>query len=494
MTTESGTTFYTIIPPNPMTSLVHGDHFILVPDQNSTQHVRLTVESCGGDFPVYRWVDRSRTFEPLGDDFLVEGVATGLIWNADITAFVIDAQAVNIHGFEWLIVEESTTVGKGTARLLFVNYGTGTVTCDLTNARQFSTLFIHNGGLGGVAVRANTIGSTAQIYKRGVLVTTDVALGAGETLQLASFEEDKYSLLILSADSLPPTAGADTFLALLDTPNDYADDAYKVLRVNQPEDEVEFSPGLSDRTTQETVIIQDTFLQAGPLLAGYSLGKRDNKSYAVYGGSTGTNLGAHIQLYAEDAGAPSNDMNFRTGVTNQLKFDYSFKTWDFFDNKILGQNGFTINEQKWPISPGAVGQVIVMTADNQLAYGGAGVGVFDTIIASASDELSALQVASTLTTFRAPYPLNLAYVRASLTTAPAGTDLIIDVLLNGVSLFSTPIHIDPGHTTSVTSATPSVLSTFYIPDDGELTIDVLQKGSVTAGSGLKIAVTGVKAV
>ena len=87
----------------------------------------------------------------------------------------------------------------------------------------------------------------------------------------------------------------------------------------------------------------------------------------------------------------------------------------------------------------------------------------------------------------------MAYVRASLTNAPAGTDLIIDVLLDGVSLFTTPIHIDPGETTSVTSLTQSVLGTIYIPDDGELTVDVLQIGSIASGTGLKIAVTGAKA-
>ena len=493
MATDSGTTFYTIFPENPMGSLNHGDHYVLVPDVNSTHDVRLTIDSCGGDFPVLRWLDRSREFVALGDDFLVEGVATGLIWNATLNAFVIDGQAVNIHGFEWLIVEDSTTVGKGTARLLFINYGAGTVTCDLTNGRQFSTLMIHNGGDGGVAIRADSIGATAEIYRKGILITSDVALGAGETVQFACFEEDKYTLLIVSADSLP-SGGVDTFLALTDTPNDYTDDASKVLRVNVAEDEVEFSPGLLDRTTQPTVIIEDTFTQAGPLLGGYSWGKRDNKSYAVYGGSTGINLGAHIQLFAEDAGAPSNDMDFRTGTTSQFKFDYSFKTWDFFDNKILGQNGFTINEQHWPVAPGNIGQVIVMTANNQLAYGGAGVGLFDTIIASASDEESALTVSAKLTTFRAPYPLSLAYVRASLTNAPAGSDLIVDVLLDGVSLFSTPIHIDPGETTSKTSATQAVLSTVLVPDDGELTIDVLQIGSVASGTGLKVAVTGVKGV
>ena len=82
MATDSGTTFYTIFPENPMGSLNHGDHYVLVPDVNSTHDVRLTIDSCGGDFPVLRWLDRSRQFVALGDDFLGEGVATGLIWKS----------------------------------------------------------------------------------------------------------------------------------------------------------------------------------------------------------------------------------------------------------------------------------------------------------------------------------------------------------------------------------------------------------------------------
>lgn len=121
-------------------------------------------------------------------------------------------------------------------------------------------------------------------------------------------------------------------------------------------------------------------------------------------------------------------------------------------------------------------------------------GLLDTIIASCSDELTPLQVATTLTTFRAPYPLILAYVRCSLTVAPEGSDLIVDVKATGVSIFTTPMHIEPGERTSVTAATQAVLAIPNIVDDTEFTVDVLQVGSTFAGSGLKVAVTGTKVV
>jgi hypothetical protein len=117
--------------------------------------------------------------------------------------------------------------------------------------------------------------------------------------------------------------------------------------------------------------------------------------------------------------------------------------------------------------------------------------LLDTIIASASDETTPLEVGVKLTTFRAPYPLTLAYVRCSLTNPVTDTELIVPVQATGLGpLFSTPMHIDVGETTSVTAVTQSVLSIVNIPDDQEFTVDVSQAGGTA--SGLKVAVTGTK--
>jgi hypothetical protein len=85
---------------------------------------------------------------------------------------------------------------------------------------------------------------------------------------------------------------------------------------------------------------------------------------------------------------------------------------------------------------------------------------FDTIIASCSDEVSPITVGGPKTTFRSPYPmdLTLGYVRISLTTANTGAAFIVDLTMNGTSVFSTPVRIDDGMKTSVGSAVPAVLS------------------------------------
>jgi hypothetical protein len=119
---------------------------------------------------------------------------------------------------------------------------------------------------------------------------------------------------------------------------------------------------------------------------------------------------------------------------------------------------------------------------------------YDTIIASASDEVTPITVGGVKTTFRAPYPLDLStgYVRISLTTANTGAAFIIDLTVNGVSLFVTPLQIDAGSKTSVGSVVTETYAFTYIPDDAEFLVYVTQIGSVVAGMGLKVAVTGIK--
>lgn len=127
---------------------------------------------------------------------------------------------------------------------------------------------------------------------------------------------------------------------------------------------------------------------------------------------------------------------------------------------------------------------------------------FDTIIASCSDETTALTTGGPKTTFRCPYPLDMTngFVRASLTTAPAGSALIVDIHMNGSTMFSTPIYIDAGSRTSVGSTPQSVISIPLvgglpiIPDDAEFLVHIIQVGSSFGGAGLKVAVTGEKSL
>lgn len=123
--------------------------------------------------------------------------------------------------------------------------------------------------------------------------------------------------------------------------------------------------------------------------------------------------------------------------------------------------------------------------------GGAGAGSVPKILqVAASDETTALTTGGKVTV-RAPYAMTLSAVRASLTRAQATSSIFtVDVKLNGTSIFSTLLTIDNTEKTSVTAATPAVLSTTAIADDDEITVFVTQVGTSTAAAGLKVTLIG----
>lgn len=113
------------------------------------------------------------------------------------------------------------------------------------------------------------------------------------------------------------------------------------------------------------------------------------------------------------------------------------------------------------------------------------------LIIAASDETTALTTGTTKTTFRMPFAMTLTEVRASVTTAPTGAAIIIDVNQNGASVVATERPaILAGEKTSTTSTTPGVVSTSALTDDAEITIDIDQVGSTIAGAGLKVTLIG----
>ena len=92
-----------------------------------------------------------------------------------------------------------------------------------------------------------------------------------------------------------------------------------------------------------------------------------------------------------------------------------------------------------------------------------------------------------------PYALTLTGIRASVSTAPVGSILIVDVNQNGVSILGNKLSIDATEKTSVTAATPPTITTVALLDDAEITIDLDQVGATTPGKGLKVTFLGVQA-
>ena len=114
------------------------------------------------------------------------------------------------------------------------------------------------------------------------------------------------------------------------------------------------------------------------------------------------------------------------------------------------------------------------------------------LIIAASDETTALTTGTAKATFRMPYAFTLTAIRASVTTAPTGSVLTVDVNEGGSTILSTKITIDASEKTSTTAATAPVLSDTALADDAEMTIDIDGVGSTVAGAGLKVALIGYK--
>jgi len=116
----------------------------------------------------------------------------------------------------------------------------------------------------------------------------------------------------------------------------------------------------------------------------------------------------------------------------------------------------------------------------------------ESIILAASDETTDLTTGSAKITFRMPYGFTLTAVRASVTTAPTGAALTVDINEGGVSILSTKLTIDVSEKTSTTATTPAVISDAALADDAEITVDIDQIGSSVAGAGLKVYLIGTQ--
>jgi hypothetical protein len=115
------------------------------------------------------------------------------------------------------------------------------------------------------------------------------------------------------------------------------------------------------------------------------------------------------------------------------------------------------------------------------------------IAIACSDETTDLTTGTAKATFRMPFALTLTEVRASVTTAPVGSTLIVDINDGGTTIMTTnKLSIDASEKTSETAATAPGITDTALADDAEITIDIDQVGSTTAGAGLKVYIIGTR--
>ena len=139
---------------------------------------------------------------------------------------------------------------------------------------------------------------------------------------------------------------------------------------------------------------------------------------------------------------------------------------------------------------------LILTADSGVADGIAWKAnthpaVTQSFITACSDETSDLTT-GIKSTWRLPFNFTAQSVRASVTTAPTGANITVDILQNGVSILSTLITIEATEKTSISAATQPVLSTTALTNDAEITINLTVIGSTNSGQGLKVSIIGIE--
>lgn len=85
-------------------------------------------------------------------------------------------------------------------------------------------------------------------------------------------------------------------------------------------------------------------------------------------------------------------------------------------------------------------------------------------------------------------PVNIRSVRAKVGTAPAGQAIIIDVKVNGTSIYGTPGNRPTIAAGAKNSGRNTGFTTTVIPDGAELTVDIAQIGTTTPGADLGVQV------
>jgi hypothetical protein len=121
---------------------------------------------------------------------------------------------------------------------------------------------------------------------------------------------------------------------------------------------------------------------------------------------------------------------------------------------------------------------------------GSGGGSEDALVIACSDETTDLTTGTAKITFRMPYGMTLSEVRSSINTVSSSGLVTVDINEGGVSILSTKLSIDQGEKTSLTAATPAVISDGTLADDAEMTIDIDAAG--TGAKGLKVTLIGTK--
>lgn len=132
----------------------------------------------------------------------------------------------------------------------------------------------------------------------------------------------------------------------------------------------------------------------------------------------------------------------------------------------------------------------VLKADSSQTNGLLWQGQYEVLIIPIGDETTAITTGTAKVTWRMPFAMTVTAVRASVNTVSSSGLPTFDINEAGTTIISTKLTIDASEFTSVTAATPAVISDASLADDAEMTIDVDVAG--TGAKGAKIVIIGYR--
>lgn len=189
--------------------------------------------------------------------------------------------------------------------------------------------------------------------------------------------------------------------------------------------------------------------------------------------------------------AVSNDATFNLRINGVPQFSGASRPKILATTKHISKTGLsiavsdddTLDFDLEVVGSGGVPWPIYFRCEIETAQGDT-----ECLMFAVSDESTALTTGTAKLTFRMPYAFQLSEVRSSINTVSSSGLVTVDINEGGATILSTKLSIDASEKTSVTAATPVVISDPDLADDAEMTIDIDAAG--TGAKGLKVTLIG----
>ena len=204
---------------------------------------------------------------------------------------------------------------------------------------------------------------------------------------------------------------------------------------------------------------------------------------SVIVGSTTITIGAGSSSLIYTDGTANGLLATSSGLFNNLAATAAPTTTD--DDS----DGYTVGSMWADVTADKVYFCIDATT-SAAVWAEVGATATESFITACSDDSTEVITATGKGVFFMPYAFTVTEVIAGAANPPTGSVMTLDINEDGTSILSTKITIDDGESTSVTAATPPVISDASIAKGAKITVDFDGVGSTFGGAGIQVTLVG----